>query len=70
MRVRPGESQVVTLEFDPSAEPDFVGGLSIDVTGYTGAAVAFATQAILECRALRSQDTAELAPLPDGKAPP
>ena len=38
LRVKPGEVKVLTVEFDSSTEPDFYGSLSIEVTGYAGAA--------------------------------
>jgi hypothetical protein len=50
IRISPGESKVLAIEFDPSAEPDFRGGLSVDVTGHAGERVAFHTLVNVDVR--------------------
>lgn len=47
MRLAPGETNTLTVAFDPSAEPDFRGGLAIDVTGYDGGGPVFRTRTTL-----------------------
>jgi len=54
--IGPLETKTVAVEFDPTDEPDFVGGLSIDVTGYAHGAIAFRTRANLEVTAERGGD--------------
>ena len=51
-KVGPGESAEVRLAFDPSQEPDFRGGLSIEVIGYGAMAkIAFRTRVNLDVHA-------------------
>jgi len=50
MRVDPGTARSLTVEFDASSEPDFHGGLSIEIVGYTDGRVRFSSQAKLEVR--------------------
>lgn len=39
--IGPREAKTVVVEFDPTNEPDFIGGLCIDVTGYAQGAAIF-----------------------------
>lgn len=41
--IQPGERKSIAVEFDPSTEPDFQGGLSIEITGYAVGSVVFHT---------------------------
>jgi hypothetical protein len=50
LRIGPSESEVVAVTFDPSGEPDFHGGLSIDISGYSRGNLAFRTVAQVEVR--------------------
>jgi Protein of unknown function (DUF1573) len=70
IRVSPGERMVLAVEFDPSAEPDFRGGLSIDVTGYSGDRVAFHTLVNLDVRADSLKGGGALVSLPDKEGHP
>jgi len=70
IRIEPDERKVLAVEFDPSTEPDFHGGLSIDVTGYAAERVVFHTLAKLEVRTESHEDHGELVPSPKGKAQP
>jgi hypothetical protein len=73
--VGPGESAEVRVAFDPSREPDFRGGLSIDVVGYGSmGAIAFRTRVDLDVRAepqgAIARESTELAAMregPDGR---
>jgi hypothetical protein len=47
IRLMPDETGAVAVEFDPSSEPDFRGGLAVDITGYADAGVVFRTKATL-----------------------
>jgi Protein of unknown function (DUF1573) len=62
IRISPGERKVLAVEFDPSAEPDFRGGLSIDVTGYEGERETFHTHVNLNVRAESPKGAEELVP--------
>ncbi len=44
IRLMPGETGALAVDFDPAAEPDFRGGLVIDITGYSGGKAVFRTQ--------------------------
>jgi hypothetical protein len=70
IRIAPGESKTLSLEFDPSEEPDFRGGLSIDVTGFAAGGVAFHTRAKLEVRTEAPEEIGELVPSPNEEAQP
>ena len=51
IRILPGESTVLAVEFDPSAEPNFHGELSVEVVGYEAHnKIAFRTHVNLEVR--------------------
>ncbi len=65
IRIAPGEAKVLAVEFDPSAEPDFRGGLSIVVTGWAAGQVAFHTQVKLEVPAEAPKGVGKLAPYPN-----
>jgi hypothetical protein len=52
VRVEPGESVTLSVSFDPQAEPDFRGGLSIEVVGRDSReAVLFRARVNLDIRA-------------------
>ncbi len=61
-RVEPGDKMGAAVEFDPSAEPDFRGGLSIDVTGYAAGGVAFHTLVRLEVKSDPPDEIGDLVP--------
>lgn len=48
LRIRPSEREVVAVTFDPSEDPSFHGGLSIDISGYSNGILAFRTVAEVE----------------------
>ena len=61
--IGPGESKDVIVNFDPSSEPDFRGGLSVVLEGYTPVGgVAFRTQADLEVLEKRSNEEIAIQP--------
>jgi hypothetical protein len=69
--IGPGEKKVLSLEFDSSAEPDFHGGLSMDVTGFSSGVMAFHLLADVEIRAASTEhDIRELVPVPSQEAHP
>ncbi|MBX6314538.1 MAG: DUF1573 domain-containing protein, partial [Isosphaeraceae bacterium] len=52
VRIEPGRAAVLGVSFDPSGEPDFRGGLSVDVTGYGASeAVLFRNRVLLTVEA-------------------
>jgi Protein of unknown function (DUF1573) len=54
----PGEERILGVEFDASAEPDFRGGLSIEVIGRgTAGETVFETRANVEVRAQTTKPT-------------
>jgi len=61
---------MISVEFDPSSEPDFHGGLSIDVTGYAAERVAFHTLAKLVVRTQSHEEVGELVASPKGEGQP
>ena len=69
-RIGPGEKKGAAVEFDPSAEPDFRGGLSIDVTGYAAGGVAFHTLVRLEVKREPLDEIGDLVPSPNEEARP
>jgi len=64
IRIGPHEKKVLTVEFDGSVEPDFHGGLAIDVTGYAAERVAFHTVAKLEIHQDSHEEVGGLVPIP------
>jgi hypothetical protein len=51
VRLKPDETKALTVTFDPSAEPDFEGGLSVEVEGHLAdGRVAFVTHIDLEVK--------------------
>jgi len=47
--VGPGETKTLTVSFDSSSEPEFEGGLSVQITGYLSEnKIAFQTQAKID----------------------
>lgn len=47
IRLAPGETTMLTIDFDSSSEPEFRGELGVDVTGYVDGSVVFRTQTSL-----------------------
>ncbi len=51
IQIGPGEAKSLTVRFDPSAELNFRGGLSVEIAGIgTGERVVFRSQVDLEVR--------------------
>lgn len=48
--VEPSGSVLLLIAFDPTHEPDFLGKLSVNVTGYSDSESVFRTHVILEVR--------------------
>jgi len=62
IRLRPGERTVLAASFDSSGDPDFAGRLSVDITAYIRAKVAFRTLAKIEITLANPKCGAESRP--------
>ncbi|MFI5457736.1 MAG: DUF1573 domain-containing protein [Isosphaerales bacterium] len=67
IQIGPGETKNLIVRFDPSAEPNFRGGLSVEIAGFgKGERVVFRSKVNLEVRSALTErtglETGDLAP--------